>query len=440
MMRMEFALPFAARFGRGQRGVTLIEALVALLVMSFGMVAMVGLQGNLRRSGDLAKQRSEAMRIAQAEMATVRAFSVLAKPADAASNVRDYDTDISSLASRTAAPDNTNTTFSVTRTVTPLVMDSAEPRAKTVSVAVSWNDRTGTAQTLFLDTIVSRTDPVYGVALGVTPPMSGVRQPDKRNPVIPPSATDLGNGSSVFRPDSGRVRVWVFNNVSGVITGRCEIPVGTALTSLTPSNIDSCDNSTIGYLASGVIRFSQLDAPDPSAPEGDAMPVPLSAMLSLTPSQFKNEAETALAPGGNDYPSPNHECYSDAPATSSNRQKMVNYYCIVYPNSQRNWWGQIQLTGLRIGTGSGEFKVCRYSGDYNGNGYTYRAITTRPGFLVDNEEHPATYLGVTYSLTRQNFLVMPGRATALCPLLPADVDAGRFVDYSTYQIQPAPTP
>lgn len=35
-----------------QRGVTLIEALVALLVMSFGMVALVGLLANLRRGGD----------------------------------------------------------------------------------------------------------------------------------------------------------------------------------------------------------------------------------------------------------------------------------------------------------------------------------------------------------------------------------------------------
>ncbi len=423
-----------------QRGVTLIEALVALLVMSFGMVALVGLQGNLRRSGDLAKQRGEAMRIAQAEMAAVRTFSVLAKPASAASSVRDYDNDIVTAASRTVALDNANATFLLSRTVTPLIKNSDEPRAKTVSVTVSWNDRSGAAQSLLLDTIVSRTDPVYGVALGVTPPTNGVRQPDKRNPVVPTSATDLGNGSSVFRPSAGQVRVWVFNNVSGVITGRCEIPVGTALTSLTPSSIDSCDNSTIGYLASGTIRFSTLDAPDPSAPEADALPQPLSAKLELSPSQFKNEEETALAPGGNDYPSPNHECYSDAPPASTPRQKMVNYYCIVYPNSQRNWWGQILLTGLSVGADSGQYKVCRYSADYNGNGYTYRTISTRPGFLVDNEEHPQAYLGVTYSLTRQNFLVMPGKASARCPVLPADVEAGRFVDYSTYQIQPAPAP
>ena len=45
-----------------QRGISLVEALVAMLVMSFGMLAIVGLQATLRLNADVAKQRAEAVR------------------------------------------------------------------------------------------------------------------------------------------------------------------------------------------------------------------------------------------------------------------------------------------------------------------------------------------------------------------------------------------
>jgi Tfp pilus assembly protein PilV len=47
------------------RGVSLVEAMVALAVMAFGMLAEVGVQTTLRLNADVAKQRSEATRIAQ---------------------------------------------------------------------------------------------------------------------------------------------------------------------------------------------------------------------------------------------------------------------------------------------------------------------------------------------------------------------------------------
>jgi type II secretory pathway pseudopilin PulG len=405
-----------------QRGVTLIEALVALVVMSFGMVALVGLLSNLRYSADLGKQRSEAMRLAQQELETLRAFSVLDNSQAPKAGVKDYETDIVTLDEpKTIRLDNGNATFVLRRQVTPLIQGGAEPLAKTLRVTVSWLDRSNVEQKLVLDSVISRTDPVFSLALGVTPPTQGIRQPDKRNPVVPPGAKDLGNGSSAFRPSSGGTAVWVLNNVTGVITGKCEIGAETLLDA---SSVESCKNNTTGYLVSGVIRFSKLARPDPSAPEADALPQPLSAYLDLKPSQLKNKAGTALLPGGDDYPSPSHHCFSDAPQAMTTDQKLVNYYCIVFPNSQRNWWGQVLLKGLDIGTGSSQYKVCRYSADHNGNS------------KIDNEEHPESYSAVSYSLTRQNFLVMPGKATDLCPKLLPDADVGRFLDYSTYQIQP----
>ena len=62
----------------GSAGITLIEALIALLVLSLGMLALVQVQSTLRYNSDVAKQRSEAVRIAQENMESLRAYGRLA--------------------------------------------------------------------------------------------------------------------------------------------------------------------------------------------------------------------------------------------------------------------------------------------------------------------------------------------------------------------------
>ena len=69
-----------------QRGVSLIEALVAMAIMAFGMLALLGLQGALRGNSDVSKQRSEAVRYAQEQIELLRGFSTL----DTATGARTY--------------------------------------------------------------------------------------------------------------------------------------------------------------------------------------------------------------------------------------------------------------------------------------------------------------------------------------------------------------
>jgi len=47
-----------------QRGVGIVEALVALLLLALAVLAFVALQARLRQDSDVAKQRTEAVRIA----------------------------------------------------------------------------------------------------------------------------------------------------------------------------------------------------------------------------------------------------------------------------------------------------------------------------------------------------------------------------------------
>ena len=53
------------RTRHSQRGTTLLEGLVAFLVLSLGMLSVVRVQSQMRLNTDVARQRSEAVRIAR---------------------------------------------------------------------------------------------------------------------------------------------------------------------------------------------------------------------------------------------------------------------------------------------------------------------------------------------------------------------------------------
>lgn len=398
-----------------QTGVTLIEALVAMLVMAVGMVALIGVLSNLRINADAAKLRGEAMRIAMADMAQLRAFSVIGQPDPVATDVRSY-ADIADDAGPVTPPDS-NTTFTLTRRVSPLVANGAEPQALSVRVQVTWVDRTRAQgeqpvlDQLVLDSIISRTAPAFSGALAFPSAAQNVRLPANRHPAIPAPAQDLGNKTSALRPSSLGSTVWVFNNLTGVITSTCRIEAGVALNN-TSVNASDC-SATVAYALTGTVRFSNTSPPNPGRPEGTA----IALRLTLDNYRVGNPASTPP-----DSVSP--LCFSDAAPTA---QTLLNYSCIVYPSSTepKVWSGQLLLATLPVGTSSSQYRVCRYSADYNGNG------------RIDNEEHPASYTFVTGSLARQNFLVVRGDQS--CPTAPAvNLGAGVFADYSTQQMQPAP--
>ncbi|MFY8018796.1 MAG: type IV pilus modification PilV family protein, partial [Inhella sp.] len=72
------------------RGTSLVEALIALLIVALGLMAMTVIQGRLRQSGDAAKQRTEATRLAQAEMQRLRAYAALRRDASTPSSAAVY--------------------------------------------------------------------------------------------------------------------------------------------------------------------------------------------------------------------------------------------------------------------------------------------------------------------------------------------------------------
>lgn len=139
---------------RHQRGTTLVEALVAFLVLSLGMIAIARLQGQLRLNADVARQRSEAVRIAQQDIETLRAFASV----NASAGLRSFD----SIASASRSVD-TGTAYELVRDIQPTGM----PHAKAASITVSWVDRSGAAHRVVLHSVITGIDPGLSGALSL---------------------------------------------------------------------------------------------------------------------------------------------------------------------------------------------------------------------------------------------------------------------------------
>jgi Tfp pilus assembly protein PilV len=264
----------AAPRRRSARGISLIEALVALAVMGIGMLGLVGMQSSLRGNSDAAKQRSEAVRVAQEAIEQWRAFATLTTTGVATA----YD-DIAPGTTTDPPINGSNASFTRSRTVTTMTA----PRAgKSLRVDVSWLDRAGVAQDVQLTTVIAGVAPELAASLSV--PAAGDAtggSPQGRHRAIPPSAKMLGGtmaGRSGLIPPGATGVAWVFDNVSGLIS-LCTT-TATSTSALDAGNITcGADNA---LLVSGFLRYA-LGAAQPTA------------VQALHPDSSPSSADLALA-------------------------------------------------------------------------------------------------------------------------------------------------
>jgi Tfp pilus assembly protein PilV len=241
---------------RAPRGISLIEALVAMAVMAFGMIGVVGMQATLRGNADLSKQRTEAMRIAQERMEELRNFSVLSTTAGAKAFA-----DKATVGATAVAGYTTNTTYTVSATVT--AAGAAPHQQKDLAVDVAWTDRAGTTQNVRLMSTMANIAPELGASMVVSAQgASGVREPEGRRRGIPPQAKNFGDGTSGFIPPQPTPTVaWVFNNVTGLIASVCTTSVADNASITSLADFTGCVTTQAYQLISGFIRFSTAGAP-----------------------------------------------------------------------------------------------------------------------------------------------------------------------------------
>lgn len=364
---------------RGARGVSLIEALVALGVMAFGMMALLGLQSTLRGNADVARQRAEAVRIAQESIEDWRAFGAVETTVgvvDYAEIVSDGPVDIAGV----------NASYARRRVVTA----SASPPMRTLAVTVSWRDRTDEEQSVTLRTAIAAVPHELAGSLSIRPhgPPEGstVRLPRGRHAGIPLSARDLHPDlahRSVFKPPQpgGGTVAWVFDNLSGRITGVCAVAPASTTESLAAADVAACSgNQTPALLPlSGFVRFAS-PAVQPDAVESEQ---PTAGVLGL---------DVALAGA---------TCFDDAPddpATAATRHA-VAYHCAI-PGPVWSGRSRVRPLGFGVGpawsiaaSGAGNFKVCRYT-----------PLADDAG--APDSSHPLDYAHVDAALIHQNFLVI----------------------------------
>jgi hypothetical protein len=423
----------------GAAGVSLIEALVALAVLSVGMVGVVGVQATLRQNADLAKQRSEAVRIAQEDIERWRAYAQM--ETDPAGERRAYAdlavTPAAGPGSEPVAGLTTNTEFRITRTVD----EAPDGGRKALRVEVAWEDRAGRGQSITLHTHIARTDPslVAGVVNALPFAMPQLR-PLGRHGAIPAEARDLGSGRSGFvLPGGGgapATTAWVFDNLTGMITGVCTVAAGTTNALLTAEQVAACRDNTLAHLLSGYVRFA-AGAAAPTAAEAES------------PSGTARNLDIEVTIAGGRVPT----CFDDAPLTAAQAagRTFVTYYCAIPADATRSWAGYSTVVPLAFTGATGSAWTLPVSRPAPGSVFSHRLCRYTPATtdtqVVPNWQHPWKYR-IEYAdpgrqrqplpmppLTNQNFLVVP--IAFGCPADgPANPAAGDLVNSNTLEHRP----
>jgi len=140
-----------------QRGVSLLEVMIALVVLAIGSVSLVKFHSDLIRHSTTAQQQAVASLLAQKKIETFRHYELIEKKKGA----NTYE-DIASGDSKTKT---SNTTY----TLKWEVNEKQDPRYKSVDITVSWLDMTGKNQSVNLSSIIGAIDPAQSGHIQASP-------------------------------------------------------------------------------------------------------------------------------------------------------------------------------------------------------------------------------------------------------------------------------
>jgi type II secretory pathway pseudopilin PulG len=386
---------------RSVRGISLVEALVAMAVMGFGMLGVLGVQAGLRGNADESRQRAEAVRLAQEEIERWRGYAALDDPGAGLDYAR-LESDDPDEATPTV--EGINATYTISRTVAePPSPTGVTPHGyKVLRVDVGWTDRSGAERSIRFSSNIVGVPPELA-AVSVVAGGDPTARPRGRNFSIPLPAVNLGDGRSAFRPpqpDSGTV-AWVFSHSTGLISTCTTTALGTEALSL--DNISAC-GAFNARLVTGYVSFVTSTAPTvqlAASPPNEAVAIDV-RVKQTAPSTLTTACSAELAPGSS--------------------LAYAVYFCAVpveISPSVSPWSGRVYIAtvnGIVPSTSSvlpADRRVCRYTDSRFPNN---NALTANPG--MRNQDHPLDYLNVTEALTNQNFLIIAagdGIAAYTCP-------------------------
>lgn len=130
-----------------EKGLTLLEILIAIAIFAAGIAVVLKFQGDLLRNLGGTQQQAEAISLAENKLNELRHYTVIESGGSG--------TAYQDISSGSEVITSNNTAYSVAWSVTTV----ADPAYKTIQVTVSWTDSTGAAQSVKLESIVGEVDP-----------------------------------------------------------------------------------------------------------------------------------------------------------------------------------------------------------------------------------------------------------------------------------------
>ena len=138
-------------------GFTLVEVIVALLILSAGILGLVRFQGTMLANSSFSREHSEAVLIAQRKVEQLRAYTALSTTAGTLAYA-DLADGADTIAGKTSAYQRTWN-----------VANNAGPDYKQVNLNVTWSDVQGNNQTVSVMTEIGRIHPAI-TAASILPP------------------------------------------------------------------------------------------------------------------------------------------------------------------------------------------------------------------------------------------------------------------------------
>ena len=371
---------------RHHRGFTLIEAMVAMIVVAFGLVSLVGLQGVLSRTADSSKQRTEAVRLAQEKLECLRAYTQIPSSATTAASrncmgallAADTWTGMATVASDPLNPltsTYSNTSYARSWTIGGATTDPF----RTVNVLVTWTDRAGVSQSFTANSVISQSNPDDEGALGFPLPQNtNLKRPKNRNINVPVPALDLGNGKSVYQINA--TLAVIFSNASGYVIEKCN----TTVTALTYGTVAAGCVTYDAYIVAGYVSGESTTA-------------------LATPTGINTDGVTGWDGSGGKAISCGFGVATDQNNTATLITNFKYYLCVIPVASGSSWSGRIRLSGMTTGNSNRNWLVCRIE---------YPASNRE----TNNQRNFQPYASVAESLDSQNYYIASS-SSGTCPTL-----------------------
>lgn len=355
------------------RGFTLIEALVALVLASVGLLGVARLQVALSGDGSATTQRLEAQRLLSDKLEEVRQLDAV------------------QLAGFQAGKD---TPTSASPTVYSRSWDwvgGSDPGLRMLQISVDWTDRRGQPQSMKSSTMVQ--PPEGRLAAVMTQPLQAgqtIRGPLDRYIDIPLAAQLIGDGRSSFtirKAPTNDVVTFVTDDSSGRIIQRCaSAPTVTQLLS-GPAGCQSYNGVVLAGFVGGANQAVSINL--------GLLSLPISYTVA-----YPNRIDVSQMTGYDTGSSTGIECeyrvaYSDPVfILSINGSSTYRYTCVIpLTASSAGWSGYVQLDGdLSVSLVA---YVCRYQ---------YPNVAGSDA----NRRNAQPYRNVNQSLFNQNYMFVIG--------------------------------